>query len=226
LALAIYAVFLLVRSLPGIPLVWRDTLYVLVIATPWLLVDLQAWGEVGLQWPRPRWYAYLGTGLGLVIGLFWTLAHYGIAYASGNWLSLQAQGLGLIVADRMTTYPLPLYVVMTVIAAVGEELLFRGLLQGTLQNRFGTRWAIVVQAFLFALVHVAAVDGIPSLEIVTEPVAYWGNVLATSGVLFAGGLLMGWLRAASGSVVPSLLFHSVHNLLILGYGLWVLPFLV
>ncbi len=129
----------------------------------------------------------------------------------------------MIVADRRAVYSPPVYLAITILAAACEETLFRGLLQGIFQKRWGVLMAFILQALLFVLAHLLAQDGVPSLSLMTSPLAYWNNLLTTSCTLFAGALLMGWLRVRSQSILPSFLFHSVHNLVVVSYGMWFLP---
>jgi len=86
------------------------------------------------------------------------------------------------------------FVVVTVCvgAPLAEEIIFRGYLQGALQQVMPAWGAIGIAATAFGAVH-----GLPyALPI---------------GVL---GCLFGWLRAHHGTLLPSMLAHAVHNSLI------------
>jgi len=86
------------------------------------------------------------------------------------------------------------FVVLTVGvgAPLAEEIVFRGYLQGALQQVMPAWPAIGIAAAAFGAVH-----GVPyALPI---------------GLL---GCLFGWLRARNGSLLPSMLAHAVHNSLI------------
>jgi membrane protease YdiL (CAAX protease family) len=85
---------------------------------------------------------------------------------------------------------------LTILAAVSEELWFRRLCYGLLAPA-GECYAIVATAVLFALIHL--------------PV-YGAWVLPVD---LAAGLLLGWLRAASGSWVPPAVSHAFANVLML-----------
>ncbi len=52
-----------------------------------------------------------------------------------------------------TSYSWPVLVTLSVLAGFGEELLFRGVIQGWLAERFGAVFAIAVASILFGLVH-------------------------------------------------------------------------
>jgi membrane protease YdiL (CAAX protease family) len=91
------------------------------------------------------------------------------------------------------------------VVALPEELFFRGYVQGRLAEAWPARrrllgapvgGALVAASALFALCHLA-VQGNP----------------ATLAVFFPG-LVFGWLRARSGSILPGTLFHALCNLYI------------
>ena len=69
-----------------------------------------------------------------------------------------------------------------------EELFFRGLVQGTLTARWGVAVGLVVQALLFAVVHLNPENG-------------WGNV-GTFVIITAVGLGLGLIRRYSGRLPP------------------------
>ncbi|MFN3656302.1 MAG: lysostaphin resistance A-like protein [Pseudolabrys sp.] len=86
-----------------------------------------------------------------------------------------------------------LWLAVVVVAPAGEELLFRGFLfRGLMRTPRDTWPAIVVTAALFALLHVQ----------------YDWFVI---GQIFAFGLLLGWMRWASGSTVLTFLLHALIN---------------
>ena len=70
-----------------------------------------------------------------------------------------------------------------------EELLFRGFILGMLLKCYNEKVAILISAIIFAIVH--------------EPVAI---IMA-----FGGGLIYGWLRVRTGSILPSTLAHIFWN---------------
>lgn len=80
---------------------------------------------------------------------------------------------------------------------VGEELVWRGAVQGALERRVGREPAAALSAAFYALAH--APIGSPLL------------VLAAFGC----GLVWSALRAASGSLVPSLVSHALWDAVVL-----------
>jgi membrane protease YdiL (CAAX protease family) len=97
-------------------------------------------------------------------------------------------------------------------APIQEEVIFRGLVQTTLEKkhpgpinivRFETSVAALVTALLFAVVHSARISLGDS----------WAHVaLIVAGALVLG-LLAGHLRWKSGSLLPCMLIHSLFNIL-------------
>jgi sodium transport system permease protein len=100
-------------------------------------------------------------------------------------------------------HPVVVVLCLAVIPAMLEELFFRGYLFSALCAASPPRTAIVVSALLFGLFHLVG-----PLLIVERGV--------TSTLL---GLLLGWLAWRTGSVVPGMILHALHNtsLLLLAY---------
>ena len=87
-----------------------------------------------------------------------------------------------------------LAVAIVIVAPFIEELFFRGFLYDQLRGKGGTLLTIVVTSLLFAFVHFSLITLIP---------------------IFIMGIAMGMLRERSGSILPSMIFHSANNLLAL-----------
>ena len=86
--------------------------------------------------------------------------------------------------------PISSFLLLVMVAPVTEEVLFRGLiLRGFLQN-YSTRSAILLSAFLFAVMH-------------TNP---WQFISA-----FVAGVLLAWLLIETGSLLPCLFAHAAAN---------------
>jgi hypothetical protein len=86
-------------------------------------------------------------------------------------------------------------------APVQEEVIFRGLLQTTLEQRFVASFqflgkslsvAVTIIAVLFGLIHV-------------------GIGVATAIAAFVLGLLAGELRRRSSSLLPAIVLHAIFN---------------
>jgi membrane protease YdiL (CAAX protease family) len=78
----------------------------------------------------------------------------------------------------------------SLIAPVGEELLFRGALQSTVTAKWGTLAGVVLSSLLFALIHADVVLFLP---------------------IFVMGLLFGILRWLTGSLWAPMWLHALNN---------------
>ncbi|MHC4955936.1 MAG: ABC transporter permease subunit/CPBP intramembrane protease [Planctomycetota bacterium] len=95
------------------------------------------------------------------------------------------------VAKHFDAIPLwLLYVLIAVLPPICEELMCRGFLLSAFRPRRGDQRAVVLTAFLFAVLH---------LEIYRIP----GT--------FVGGLVLGYICVCTGSIFASILFHMAYN---------------
>ena len=98
--------------------------------------------------------------------------------------------------------PLPLIIVaLGVIPGVCEEVFFRGFLFGGLKKHVSGHWSIAITAILFGLFHVVLAGGAAPERLIPSTLM---------------GLILGWVRWKSGSLVPGILLHATHNSLLLG----------
>lgn len=84
--------------------------------------------------------------------------------------------------------------------AVFEELLFRGFLFNALQQRFSPRTTILMTAVVFGAFHVVAASAL-------SPERFLPSTFL--------GLFLGWVCYRSGSVLPGIVLHALHNGLLL-----------
>src|SRR5207244_2305490 len=82
--------------------------------------------------------------------------------------------------------------------SVCEELAFRGFILTGLRRHFRTWTAILISSFLFALYHLNVFQALPT---------------------FFLGVVLGMLAVYSGSVLPGMLFHLLHNGMLIGVPL-------
>ena len=73
---------------------------------------------------------------------------------------------------------------------LGEEVWFRGIILRSLQTRFQPRWAIVISASLFALIHFDPLHIVFALPF---------------------GLVFGWLAFRTQSILPGIFCHAIVN---------------
>lgn len=80
-----------------------------------------------------------------------------------------------------------------VMPGVWEEIAFRGLIQQRLRSILNPGVALVLTSILFAVIHCTPLS--------------WPYLMLT-------GLLLGWLRERSGSLIPGMVIHFAHNLIV------------
>jgi membrane protease YdiL (CAAX protease family) len=150
-------------------------------------VALTAWAPQRFGW---RWGS-TGQHLGLIAG---SLAGVVAVVAGFRWLT--------------GATPYQPSVGELVIVPLGEEALFRGFLLVTLLAIFtrwlaepaALRWAVVVSAVSFGVGHLGNLGYVPTSFVVVQALA------AT-----AFGLLAGWVRVRTQSLVGPVLLHSAMN---------------
>lgn len=108
--------------------------------------------------------------------------------------------------------------------ALSEEILFRGVLLGLLVYHFNSPVALIISSVIFGLWHVLpTLKDFEEIDPMTSAVesklprrSY--AVLITFVATTLIGLLFGWLRLVSGSLVAPWIVHATINLLALGGG--------
>jgi len=85
----------------------------------------------------------------------------------------------------------PLRLALLPLIILGEELVWRGLVQGVAEQRFGKAASVLLAAFVYGAAHLPAAT--PLL----------------AGVAVCCGLYWGGLRAATHSLVPALIAHVI-----------------
>lgn len=160
-----------------------------------------ALGLAVLLFDRPASTALLKPSPRLV--LLGAAAGGAMAVATYLLYPLVARILPLVAADTMQLYaafrapPLVVASVAIVPVIVGEELVWRGVVQASLVQRLGAWRGVALAAVVYALVH--APLGSPVLV----------------AVAFFCGLAWGTLRATTASLVPTLVAHLLWNVLVL-----------
>jgi membrane protease YdiL (CAAX protease family) len=79
-----------------------------------------------------------------------------------------------------------------------EELVFRGLIAGSLARRLPLAWANLLQALIFLLPHLLVLQTMPQMWMLLP-------------LVFVLALAMGWVRIRSGSILGPWLVHATLN---------------
>jgi len=150
-----------------------------------------------------KWWISI-PGLLLISFSMWTVAHeilvlsefFGIVSLDFDKLA----NLEKIKTEFMTIPPLTIWIAMAIMIAMAEEWFFRGfVLQGMLSRSKDSRgvWvSILISSILFGLFHTVA----PNLLAIER-------FLPTTAL----GVLIGWIAWRTGSLVPGMMVHAIHN---------------
>jgi membrane protease YdiL (CAAX protease family) len=149
--------------------------------------------RAGLQLGPPRYLLYSGllAVASVIVLVVWTPPLEPLLRQGSS----QARFVGLGLTPRTIVLALLYGVVQT---GFTEELVFRGLIAGSLGRRLSEIWANVVQAVIFLLPHFAVLLFAPE----------FAPLLA---VIFVLSLVLGWLRLRSGSMLGPWLIHAAGN---------------
>ncbi|MBO8175679.1 MAG: CPBP family intramembrane metalloprotease [Thermococcus sp.] len=111
--------------------------------------------------------------------------------------------------DFLPDSAIKMVLLMLILAPLGEETLYRGLIEGYLLCYTNLWVAIVFTAIIFGLVHILAFRDAPK---------GFRIFIVLDAVLM--GLVAGYFRAISGSLIPAYALHSAANLVGMTGWLW------
>ena len=160
--------------------------------------------DFGWRWPG---FGYMAAGYCIPL-----------AYAVAAYAAVWALGLGRLdvqhyaaLAHRPATQAIPLVATVGIafgcVAALGEEIGWRGFLVPVLAERFSFRATSVISGVIWTAWHVPVIlfsdynNGTPA----------WWDVLCFTVAVIGVAFIMAWLRLASCSLWPCVLLHSAHN---------------
>lgn len=175
---------------------------------PWLISQFNRvdWRiGLGLVWPDAVAFA-AAAALGLVL---WPAAHE-------LFLLNERLGIHVLKLDQIAKVqefveqwrgisPVWILLALALVPGVCEELFFRGMLYSSLRSITSPWRTILISAVVFGLFHVVA-----------------GTILAPERFLpsMMLGVVLGWVRHRTQSVVPCMALHTVHNGLLLSVAYW------
>lgn len=169
--------------------------------TAWLYVRYRglSWSFIPASVPSLRDLLYVG---GAYVGVF--VALYAIAAVIAFTATEPAANQGALIALENPEILPYVIVLQLVLIGPGEELLFRGVIQGTLRERFGSPVAIVLASLAFAPAHLTALVGGLSA------------VAVTITILFVPSLVFGYVYEKTDNVVVPMLTHGLYNATLFG----------
>jgi ABC-2 type transport system permease protein/sodium transport system permease protein len=100
-------------------------------------------------------------------------------------------------AGKLRELPLAaVFLTIALVPAVFEEAFFRGYLFSALRSRSGAATTIMTTAIVFGAFHLIAPNPLASERFVSSTLV---------------GVLLGWVRWRTGTVLPGMLLHTLHN---------------
>jgi membrane protease YdiL (CAAX protease family) len=152
------------------------------------------WSFVGVRVPTVRDLAWVGGGY-LLAFLAVLVASLAVGVTGAEPAPNQLSELGL----EEPALLLLLVPISLLLVGPGEELLFRGIVQGTLRGSFGPVGAVVLAAAIFASVHYLALTGGASAR------------LTTIAILFLPSLVFGAAYERTNNLAVPALIHGLYN---------------
>lgn len=184
---AFAAVSLIRPSAQGaVPLIIAISLAIALVLIFTLARRTAGVSEFGLSIPKLRY-----IGLAVLLGL-------PLAFAAG-WLGRLFPAKGPIDTSGFPLWMLWLY--FGVGASIHEEVIFRGLLQSFLEQRWMTTFVVFRASLSAAVLFTATLFGI--IHLGSGPIVITGAIVL--------GLVAGELRRRSGSLVPAVIVHALFN---------------
>ena len=147
-----------------------------------------AMARAGVSWGSPASYGWALLVLLLLTPTVWLLL---------TLIPANLQGTSGMSLARLTSVGTAIGIALR---ALGEEVIFRGLLGGVLMRRLGFRWGNLLQATIFLVLHV---------PLLLLDVRLWPLLPAQ----FAAGWLLGWLRHKTDTFVPGAVIHVMVNIM-------------
>ena len=164
------------------------------VSAAYLSVRGLGWSFVKVRVPTPGDLAWVGGGYLLAFGAVLG-ASVLVTSAGGQTAPNQLSEVGI----ENPAVLLLLVPASLLLIGPGEELLFRGVVQGTLRESFGPAAAVVTASAIFAGVHYLALSG------------PFGARLTTIAILFFPSLVFGAAYERTGNLVVPVLIHGLYN---------------
>jgi len=153
----------------------------------------------GLQLTLPRPPAYAAAVLLGLSAWPWVFQIVAAIQSLLHWRPEELERLVASVRVARNSFPV-LMAACVIMQALAEELFFRGFLFRALLAKTNAAATVIVTAMLFGLVHV-----ISGLFIQLVPATLLG-------------LLLGWVCLRTGSVIPGMILHALHNTMMVVVG--------
>lgn len=169
---------------------------VVFMLVPILVVRINAVAlGTGFKLKRPHWMAWPGAALaGLTLWAF--MYEVNLLILTQERIEYLTELMG---KTRISLQEQPLWLKLFALAlapAACEEFFFRGLFQNSLRQKVSATRAIIASAVVFGLFHVLVKDALMYERFVPSALM---------------GIALGWVFERTGSVLPGMLLHVLHN---------------
>ncbi len=220
--LVVYALSAVVYYL----LITRHAFISLVIAGMWCpaiaavvasLITGRSLRDIGWRLGKPKW-----LGLGYVFPLLYAAPAYLLVWITGlggfpNPEVLRQVRVSLHLSARWSSTSVILVTFLTIatlnvllnsLLATGEEIGWRGFLVPELTNWVGFHRAALLSGVIWGLWHVPLIVA----GVYSQPgTPRWYQVTCFMLLIVPSAVAFAWLRMRSGSIWPTVVFHSAHN---------------
>ena len=197
---------------PSIAVMWGPAAAAIIVS----LLRRRSLKEIGWKFGRIKWLA-----AGWVIPVAVSFAAYGLIWIAGfgtvpNPTFLQRARLTLGMASQSNAlvivaafvYISILGLLPGMIAAIGEEIGWRGFLVPELAKWMSFPKAALVSGAIWCVWHMPA---ILSGSYGTTDTPRWYQIGCFSAMVLSSAVVLAWLRMKSGSIWPVTIMHATHN---------------
>lgn len=191
---ALFAIFLFGRVLSA------DLLFTAIVVLGALPLVISSAGKTRRQFwrlPSASLKAVLLSAAGGYVFFVAVAFGYNELYRAITGVSLPSQPTMALISKAKDASPWATYLCISLMLPAAEEVLFRGYFFDALRRRFSGAFVIVATALGFSLFHFQGLYILP---------------------LFALGLVLGWLKSRTDSLIPGLAIHVLNNALMLAFG--------
>ena len=147
-----------------------------------------------LGFKKNKWLKYVL--IGIILGIPMGAGEYFIIYPAATFPTFEVK------------YLLRDLFYMLCFVGLGEELLFRGLLQRDLTNALNWKWGIFLASLMFAVMHLT-----------------WRSIPELFFVFFAG-VILGYLYYKTKSLVAPIVMHGIGNVTLVAIMPYLMPYLM
>lgn len=181
---------------------------IIIWPLPWILSDQEGRRKIGFRPPKSRDWLIYGPVLSIFALVFCVILAWGVFSTSqNNWLVQHAlmlkeslasipEGASLQTKFWIVTIPAMIF------SPLGEEFLYRGFILKSVEAEWNYKTAMIVQASVFALAHLAHYGLLPFQPLL---------ILIWLPSMFLTALVLGWIVKKSGSIWIGVLSHMFFN---------------